>query len=78
VQRSDLHCDVYVHNCHSHGVTDRGETVRVVGYVRVSTDRQAEDGQGLPVQEKAVRAWCRTHGHRLVAIYRDDAFCGRM
>jgi DNA invertase Pin-like site-specific DNA recombinase len=52
--------------------------VRVVAYVRVSTNRQAEDGQGLPVQEKAIRAWCRTHGHRLVAIYRDDAFCGRM
>jgi DNA invertase Pin-like site-specific DNA recombinase len=50
--------------------------VRVVGYVRVSTDRQAEDGQGLPVQEKAIRAWCRTNRHRLVALYRDEGVSG--
>ena len=39
--------------------------MRVVGYVRVSTDRQAEHGLGLQVQRKALADWCRTGGHRV-------------
>ena len=33
--------------------------MKVVGYVRVSTSRQAEEGLGLKVQERAIRAWAR-------------------
>lgn len=50
--------------------------MRVVGYVRVSTDKQAEEGLGLEVQERAVRAWARAHGHRLVALVRDEGLSG--
>jgi DNA invertase Pin-like site-specific DNA recombinase len=50
--------------------------VKVAGYVRVSTDRQAEKGFGLDVQERAVRAWARQHGHRLVEIHRDEGVSG--
>jgi DNA invertase Pin-like site-specific DNA recombinase len=50
--------------------------VRLVGYLRVSTDRQAEDGSGLEVQERAVRAWCRANGHRLVAVLTDQGVSG--
>jgi DNA invertase Pin-like site-specific DNA recombinase len=44
--------------------------VKVIGYLRVSTDAQA-DGQGLDVQREAVQAWARKHRHRLVAVETD-------
>jgi DNA invertase Pin-like site-specific DNA recombinase len=50
--------------------------VKVVGYLRVSTDRQAEHGFGLDVQERTVKAWARQHGHRLVEIHRDEGVSG--
>jgi DNA invertase Pin-like site-specific DNA recombinase len=50
--------------------------VRVVAYLRVSTDRQAEHGFGLDVQERAVKTWVRQHGHRLVGIHRDEGVSG--
>jgi DNA invertase Pin-like site-specific DNA recombinase len=50
--------------------------VKVIGYVRVSTDRQAEEGFGLEVQERAVRAWAGPHGHRLLAVFADAGVSG--
>ena len=50
--------------------------MRLVAYLRVSTDRQAERGLGLDVQEQAVRAWAKAHGHRLVALCRDEGVSG--
>ena len=42
--------------------------MRVIGYVRVSTAVQAEDGLGLDVQKAAIRSWCKANGHRLVRL----------
>jgi DNA invertase Pin-like site-specific DNA recombinase len=42
-----------------------------VAYLRVSTDRQADDGAGLDVQADKIRAYCRDHGLRLAAICTD-------
>jgi len=50
--------------------------MRIVGYIRVSTDRQAEEGYGLDVQTKAVKAWARDHGHRVACIYSDEGLSG--
>lgn len=50
--------------------------MRLVGYLRVSTERQAEEGFGLPAQEAAVRAWCKKHGHKLVTLARDQGVSG--
>jgi DNA invertase Pin-like site-specific DNA recombinase len=50
--------------------------LRLVGYLRVSTDRQAEHGLGLDVQEAAIRKWARAGGHRVVAWYRDEGESG--
>jgi DNA invertase Pin-like site-specific DNA recombinase len=50
--------------------------VRLVAYLRVSTDRQAEEGLGLEVQEQAIRSWARTHKHRVVLWARDEGVSG--
>jgi len=50
--------------------------VKAIGYLRVSTDRQAEKGLGIPEQEAALRAWAKAGGHRLVALYRDEGESG--
>jgi DNA invertase Pin-like site-specific DNA recombinase len=50
--------------------------MRLVGYLRVTTDRQAEEGLGLEVQEEAIQAWAQTHGHELVALTRDEGISG--
>jgi DNA invertase Pin-like site-specific DNA recombinase len=50
--------------------------MKVAGYLRVSTDRQAEEGLGLEVQEQAIRAWARDNGHRVVLWFRDEGLSG--
>jgi DNA invertase Pin-like site-specific DNA recombinase len=48
----------------------------VIGYVRVSTTEQASEGFGLEVQEKAIRAYCRSNKLRLVAVFGDEGISG--
>src|SRR4051812_11609764 len=50
--------------------------MKLVAYLRVSTDRQVERGMGLAVQEQAVRKWAKANGHRLAAICRDEGISG--
>ena len=42
-----------------------------VGYVRVSTDMQANDGLSLDAQRHAIQAYCGSIGLRLLRIYQD-------
>ena len=50
--------------------------MRVVAYLRVSTDRQAEQGLGLEVQEQAIRDWALTHDHEISMWCRDEGLSG--
>lgn len=50
--------------------------MRLVAYIRVSTDRQAEKGFGLDVQRQTVKAWAKAHGHRLILIACDEGISG--
>jgi len=50
--------------------------MRLVAYLRLSTDRQAEHGHGLEVQERAIRSWAKAHGHRLALVTRDEGISG--
>ncbi len=43
--------------------------LRAVGYVRVSTKRQAEHQVSLVEQEKRIRQWCEQQGLELVRVY---------
>lgn len=45
--------------------------MRVIGYVRVSTDDQAENGHGLAAQRDSIERWCEREGHALVALIPD-------
>jgi DNA invertase Pin-like site-specific DNA recombinase len=50
--------------------------VNVIGYVRVSTDEQADKGAGLEAQRIAIRTEAERRGWTLVAMY-DDAASGK-
>lgn len=50
--------------------------MRYVVYLRVSTDQQADTGQGLDIQEAACRAWLRAGQHRLVEVCTDAGRSG--
>lgn len=43
----------------------------VLGYVRVSTDSQADSGAGLDAQREAIEAECQRRGWQLLRIYQD-------
>lgn len=49
---------------------------RAVAYLRVSTDRQADEGFGLDVQDAAVRRWARLNKVRLAFVVRDEGRSG--
>ena len=44
----------------------------VVGYLRVSTTEQKDEGVSLDVQRERIIAYCKMFQHNLVAIYADD------
>lgn len=50
---------------------------RAIGYVRVSTADQAENGYSLDQQKGAIRKWCNDHGLELVTIYADEGVSGK-
>jgi DNA invertase Pin-like site-specific DNA recombinase len=50
---------------------------RVVGYVRVSTDAQADSGAGLEAQRMAIRDECHRRGWMLVKLCEDEAASAR-
>jgi len=50
--------------------------VKLIGYARVSTDVQVEHGLGLEVQEQALRAWAKAHGHQLVEVLQELGVSG--
>jgi site-specific DNA recombinase len=45
--------------------------MKIVGYVRVSTDRQADQGVSLPAQSEKIRAMAVVHGGELIDIIVD-------
>lgn len=48
-----------------------------IGYVRVSSARQADDGISLDVQRQKITHYCELHQLRLLAIHADEGISGR-
>ena len=48
-----------------------------IGYVRVSTDGQAEDGVSLEAQQERIQAWCLVNGYQLAAVHVDAGLSGK-
>ena len=57
-------------------VNDETGRVKAIGYIRVSTNRQAENGFGLEAQKQAIENYCATHGFNLVTVI-PDVMSGR-
>lgn len=52
--------------------------LRMLGYVRVSTDEQAAYGYGLDAQKQRIEEACvRRNGWRLAALHRDEGLTGK-
>jgi DNA invertase Pin-like site-specific DNA recombinase len=56
--------------------TYRGFVRKAVGYARVSTVDQAEDGVSLDAQEQRIRAWCALNDYELVDVKVDRGLSG--
>jgi DNA invertase Pin-like site-specific DNA recombinase len=57
--------------------TTKGERMRVVGYVRVSTKVQAK-GESLNDQRDLIEEWAEEQGHEVVAILEDGGESGKL
>jgi len=55
----------------------RGGSLRVLGYVRVSTEEQGRSGAGLAAQRSAIREACASRGCELVTIVEDKGQSGK-
>ncbi|MEX3644342.1 recombinase family protein [Mycolicibacterium porcinum] len=44
---------------------------KAIGYIRVSTNRQAENGYGLEAQREQIQRFCDTNGLQLIALIPD-------
>jgi DNA invertase Pin-like site-specific DNA recombinase len=51
-------------------------TIKAVGYVRVSTEEQARNGESLDRQETMIRAEVEQQGWELTALFRDEGISG--
>ena len=50
--------------------------MKAVGYIRVSTQGQAEEGVSLDAQKAKIEAWCMANDYQLTAIYEDAGISG--
>lgn len=49
----------------------------VIGYVRVSTEQQANEGISLDAQRGKISAWCELNGHALTGLFVDAGLSGK-
>ena len=57
-------------------VDENGNAFIYVGYLRVSTDRQADLGYGLDIQESAIMNYCVSNRFPNLVLFIDDGYTG--
>jgi len=50
---------------------------QVIGYIRVSTKGQAEEGASLEAQTEKIKQYCNLYGHELIEIFSDAGVSGK-
>jgi site-specific DNA recombinase len=58
--------------------THKPSHIRAVGYIRVSTDEQANEGQSLDNQSARIKAYAESQGWELIGIYREEGYSGKV
>ena len=51
--------------------------MNAIGYIRVSTTGQADDGVSLDAQRERINAWCLLNGYTLAAVHVDAGISGK-
>ena len=50
---------------------------QAIGYIRVSTEQQANEGVSLEAQKAKIAAWCVANGYELVNVFVDAGISGK-
>lgn len=50
---------------------------QAIGYIRVSTQGQAEEGVSLDAQKAKITAWCELNGYELQSVFTDAGLSGK-
>ena len=50
---------------------------QAIGYIRVSTEQQANEGVSLEAQKAKIATWCVTNGYELVNVFVDAGISGK-
>lgn len=58
------------------GNKQKGAAIKAVGYIRVSTAGQAEDGVSLDAQRAKIQAWAEINDAELIEVFCDEGISG--
>ncbi len=50
---------------------------KAIGYIRVSTEQQVDEGISLAAQRAKIEAWCALNDYELIEIYEDAGISGK-
>lgn len=50
---------------------------KAIGYIRVSTEQQAEEGVSLAAQKAKIAAWCEINDYELANVFVDAGISGK-
>ncbi len=53
-------------------VRPKPKRLKLIGYIRVSTLKQLQEGFSLEAQQEAIERYCNAHGHELVAVEKES------
>ena len=53
------------------------QTKQAIGYIRVSSAQQAQEGVSLEAQQAKIEQWCLANGYELVSVFKDEGISGK-